>query len=77
MDWRPAINNLGVYPRPVQNPLPIWIGSGGNTDSTICTGLLGLPLMLAIIGGRPVQLVQLYKKAAAQVGYDLSQLACL
>jgi probable LLM family oxidoreductase len=74
---RPAINNLGVYPRPVQNPLPIWIGSGGNTDSAIRAGLLGLPLMLAIIGGRPVQfapLVQLYKKAAAQAGHDISQL---
>ncbi|MED3552579.1 LLM class flavin-dependent oxidoreductase [Cytobacillus praedii] len=74
---RPAINNLGVYPRPVQNPLPIWIGSGGNTDSAIRVGLLGLPLMLAIIGGRPVQfapLVQIYKKAAAQAGHDVSQL---
>ncbi|MGG3800390.1 LLM class flavin-dependent oxidoreductase [Metabacillus fastidiosus] len=74
---RPAINNLGVYPRPVQNTLPIWIGSGGNTDSAIRAGLLGLPLMLAIIGGNPVQfapLVQIYKKAAAHAGHDVSQL---
>jgi probable LLM family oxidoreductase len=74
---RPSINNLGVYPRPVQDPLPIWIGSGGNTQSVIRAGLLGLPLVLAIIGGRPVQfapLVQLYKKAAIQAGHDVSKL---
>ncbi|RFU62470.1 LLM class flavin-dependent oxidoreductase [Peribacillus glennii] len=74
---RPAINNLGVYPRPVQEPLPVWIGSGGNSQSVIRAGLLGLPLVLAIIGGRPVQfapLVQLYKQAAAQAGHDVSKL---
>lgn len=62
---RPAINDLGIYPRPVQNPLPVWIGSGGNQESAVRAGLLGLPLMLAIIGGSPMQfspLVQLYKK---------------
>ncbi|MBD7969944.1 LLM class flavin-dependent oxidoreductase [Paenibacillus gallinarum] len=74
---RPAIHNLGVYPRPVQEPLPIWIGSGGNQESVIRAGLLGLPLVLAIIGGRPTQfapLVQLYKKAAAHAGHDASKL---
>ncbi|MDP4096329.1 LLM class flavin-dependent oxidoreductase [Paenibacillus sp. P96] len=74
---RPAINNLGVYPRPVQNPLPVWIGSGGNTESVIRAGLLGLPLVLAIIGGSPVQfapLVELYKQAAAHAGHDASRL---
>ncbi|CAM2913716.1 LLM class flavin-dependent oxidoreductase [Paenibacillus sediminis] len=74
---RPAINNLGVYPRPVQNPLPVWIGSGGNQESVIRAGLLGLPLVLAIIGGSPLQfapLVQLYKKAAAHAGHDASRL---
>ncbi|GIO44160.1 LLM class flavin-dependent oxidoreductase [Paenibacillus apis] len=74
---RASINNLGVYPRPVQNPLPVWIGSGGNTESVIRAGLLGLPLVLAIIGGRPDQfapLVQLYKKAAKQAGHDVSKL---
>lgn len=74
---RASINNWGVYPRPVQNPLPVWIGSGGNTESVIRAGLLGLPLVLAIIGGRPVQfapLVQLYKKAAKQAGHDVSKL---
>ncbi|WP_409304118.1 LLM class flavin-dependent oxidoreductase [Peribacillus sp. SCS-155] len=74
---RPAINNRGVYPRPVQDPLPIWIGSGGNSQSVVRAGLLGLPLVLAIIGGRPVQfasLVKLYQRAAAQAGHDLSKL---
>lgn len=74
---RPAFNNLGIYPRPVQNPLPVWIGSGGNQESVIRAGLLGLPLVLAIIGGSPVQfapLVQLYKKAAAHKGHDVSRL---
>lgn len=74
---RPAIQNLGVYPRPVQDPLPVWIGSGGNTESVIRAGLLGLPLVLAIIGGSPIQfapLVQLYKRAAAQAGHDPNKL---
>lgn len=74
---RPAIHNLGVYPRPVQNPLPVWIGSGGNTESVARASLLGLPLVLAIIGGRPTQfapLVKLYKKVAAQAGHDVAKL---
>ncbi|KAF6621503.1 putative LLM family oxidoreductase [Paenibacillus jamilae] len=74
---RPAINNLGVYPRPVQNPLPVWIGSGGNQESVVRAGLLGLPLVLAIIGGSPMQfapLVELYKKAAKHAGHDTSLL---
>ncbi|MET3505327.1 LLM class flavin-dependent oxidoreductase [Halalkalibacter oceani] len=74
---RPAIRNLGVYPRPVQNPLPVWIGSGGNPESVVRAGKLGLPLVLAIIGGRPLQfapLVQLYKQAAAEAGHDPAKL---
>ncbi|ANA80050.1 LLM class flavin-dependent oxidoreductase [Paenibacillus glucanolyticus] len=74
---RPAIQNLGVYPRPVQNPLPVWIGSGGNSESVVRAGLLGLPLVLAIIGGSPLQfapLVRLYKEAAAHAGHDVSKL---
>ncbi|MDD9269412.1 LLM class flavin-dependent oxidoreductase [Paenibacillus sp. GCM10023248] len=74
---RPAFTNLGVYPRPVQPSLPIWLGSGGNAESVIRAGLLGLPLVLAIIGGSPLQfapLVPLYKKAAAQAGHDVSKL---
>ncbi|GMA52187.1 luciferase [Alicyclobacillus contaminans] len=75
--FRPPIHNLGVYPRPVQDPLPVWIASGGTPESVIRAGLLGLPLVLAIIGGSPRQfapLVELYKKAAAHAGHDVSQL---
>ncbi|AIM15088.1 luciferase [Bacillus sp. X1(2014)] len=75
--FRPTIHNLGVYPRPVQNPLPVWIGSGGNAQSVVRAGLLGLPLVLAIIGGSPrhfAPLVKLYKKTAAKAGHDPSKL---
>lgn len=74
---RPAIDNLGVYPRPEQNPLPVWIGSGGSAPSVVRAGELGLPLVLAIIGGSPIRfapLVKLYKRAAAQAGHDVSSL---
>ncbi|WP_322907062.1 LLM class flavin-dependent oxidoreductase [Paenibacillus campi] len=75
---RPAIDNRGIYPRPVQDLLPVWIGSGGNSESVVRAGLLGLPLVLAIIGGRPTQfapLVELYYKAAAHAGHDTSKLS--
>lgn len=75
---RPAIQDRGVYPRPVQDPLPVWIGSGGNSESVVRAGLLGLPLVLAIIGGSPLHfepLVQLFKKAATHAGHDLSKLS--
>ncbi|MGD6831334.1 LLM class flavin-dependent oxidoreductase [Sutcliffiella halmapala] len=74
---RPAIHNLGVYPRPVQDPLPVWIGSGGNAESVVRAGMLGLPLVLAIIGGSPEHfkpLVKLYKRAASRAGHDVSKL---
>lgn len=76
--FRPAINDLGIYPRPVQNPLPVWIGSGGTRSSVVRAGRLGLPLVLAIIGGSPFQfapLVELYKTVAKREGHDLSKLA--
>jgi alkanesulfonate monooxygenase SsuD/methylene tetrahydromethanopterin reductase-like flavin-dependent oxidoreductase (luciferase family) len=50
---RPALTGQGVYPRPIQNPLPIWLGVGGTPESFVRAGLLGLPLMVAIIGGEP------------------------
>jgi probable LLM family oxidoreductase len=74
---RPAIHNLGVYPRPVQDPLPVWIGSGGNAESVVRAGMLGLPLVLAIIGGSPEAfkpLVKLYKRAASRAGHDVAKL---
>ncbi len=81
MSWsgkhRPEIKKTAVYPRPVQDPLPVWIGSGGNRESVVRAGLLGLPLVLAIIGGSPMQfapLVQLYKRVAAGAGHDISKL---
>ena len=75
---RPAIDNRGVYPRPVQDPLPIWIASGGTPQSAVRAGSLGLPLVLAIIGGKPLHfepLVRLYKRTAARAGHDPSQLS--
>ncbi|MGF6848719.1 alkanesulfonate monooxygenase SsuD/methylene tetrahydromethanopterin reductase-like flavin-dependent oxidoreductase (luciferase family) [Chitinophaga sp. W3I9] len=65
--FRPALNNIAIYPRPVQDPLPIWLGVGGTPQSFARAGTLGLPLMVAIIGGethrfRP--LVDLYREAA-------------
>lgn len=74
---RPAIQNLGIYPIPVQNPLPVWIASGGTPQSVVRAGMLGLPLVLAIIGGSPRQfagLVQLYKRAAKEAGHDVTKL---
>ncbi|MHA7965251.1 LLM class flavin-dependent oxidoreductase [Paenibacillus sp. CAU 1782] len=74
---RPAINNRGVYPRSVQEQLPVWIASGGNPESAIRAGTLGLPIVFAIIGGMPerfAQLVDLYKKAAQQAGHDPEKL---
>src|SRR6266487_1552935 len=64
--FRPVLSGQGVYPRPVQNPLPIWVGVGGTPQSFVRAGKLGLPLMVAIIGGetrrfRP--LVDLYREA--------------
>jgi probable LLM family oxidoreductase len=70
---RPAIDGRGVYPRPVQNPLPVWIAVGGSPQSVARAGTLGLPLALAIIGGLPerfVPLVDLYREAARESGHD-------
>ncbi|MCS7459681.1 LLM class flavin-dependent oxidoreductase [Paenibacillus doosanensis] len=74
---RPAIRNLGVYPRSVQDPLPVWIASGGNPQSAVRAGMLGLPIAFAIIGGVPqsfAPLVALYKEAAARAGHDPAKL---
>lgn len=75
---RPAIQDLGIYPRPVQDPLPVWIGSAGSPESAIRAGALGLPFVLAIIGGvKPIDYasqVELYKKAAAEAGHDVTRL---
>jgi len=73
---RAALNDAGVYPRPVQDPLPVWVAVGGTPESVIRAGNLGLPLALAIIGGEPrrfAPLVELYRRAAAQAGHDPGQ----
>lgn len=70
---RPALRNLGVYPRPVQQPLPVWIAVGGTPESAVRAGRLGLPMAVAIIGGLPERfapLVQLYREAALEAGHD-------
>jgi probable LLM family oxidoreductase len=69
---RPAINNLGVYPRPFQNKLPVWIAVGGTPASAIRAGTLGLPMAVAIIGGMPdqfVSFVKLYRDSAKKAGH--------
>jgi alkanesulfonate monooxygenase SsuD/methylene tetrahydromethanopterin reductase-like flavin-dependent oxidoreductase (luciferase family) len=66
---RAALHDVGVYPRPLQNPLPVWIAVGGTPASVARAGMLGLPLMIAIIGGPPARfapLVDLYRRAVAQ-----------
>lgn len=70
---RPSIDDRGVYPRPLQQPLPVWIAVGGTPQSVVRAGTLGLPLAIAIIGGMPERfapLVQLYREAAAKAGHD-------
>lgn len=74
---RAPLTGQGVYPRPFQNPLPIWLGVGGTPESFVRAGSLGLPLMVAIIGGetrrfRP--LVDLYREAARRAGHQPEQL---
>jgi probable LLM family oxidoreductase len=70
---RAPIEGLGVYPRPVQQPLPVWIAVGGTPQSVVRAALLGLPLAVAIIGGAPERfapLVELYRDAALEGGHD-------
>jgi probable LLM family oxidoreductase len=74
---RAALTGQGVYPRPVQNPLPIWLGVGGTPQSFVRAGALGLPLMVAIIGGEPRRfrpLIDLYREAGKRAGYAPDQL---
>lgn len=69
---RPAIDNLGIYPRPLQASLPVWIAVGGTPASAVRAGSMGLPMALAIIGGFPdrfVPFVELYKETARKSGF--------
>ena len=75
---RPPIDDLPVYPRPVQDPLPVWIAVGGTPQSVVRAAPLGLPLTIAIIGGTPdrfVPMVDLYRESARRAGRDPSSLA--
>ena len=70
---RASIDNLGVYPRPVQDLFPIWVGVGGTPESVVRAASRGLPMALAIIGGLPEQFapfVNLYRQAAAEYHHD-------
>ena len=70
---RPALNDLGVYPRPLQAKLPVWIAVGGTPKSVVRAGTLGLPIALAIIGGYPerfVPFIDLYRESASRAGHD-------
>lgn len=74
---RAAINDLGIYPRPVQNPLPVWIAIGGTPESVQRAATLNLPMMLAIIGGTPDRFgpyVKYYRDVSTQLGHDASKL---
>src|SRR5437868_5163425 len=66
-------NGLGVYPRPVQEPLPVWIAVGGAPESAVRAGRLDLPMALAIIGGMPERFVpfaELHRRAAIEAGHE-------
>jgi probable LLM family oxidoreductase len=74
---RAPLAEAGIWPRPVQDRLPIWIAAGGSPQSVVRAGSLGLPLTLAIIGGQPerfVPLVELYRRAAGAAGRDPAEL---
>ena len=74
---RAALRDVGIYPRPLQTPLPVWIAVGGTPESVVRAGRLGLPMALAIIGGLPERfapLVELYREAGRQAGHPPEQL---
>src|SRR5881396_2904624 len=74
---RAPLTGQGVYPRPLQNPLPVWLGVGGTPESFVRAGTLGLPLMVAIIGGEPHRfrpLIDRYREAGLRAGHSADQL---
>lgn len=74
---RAPLDNLAVYPRPLQNPLPLWIAVGGTPQSVMRAATLGLPMALAIIGGMPARfapLIELYRETARKAGHDPDKL---
>ncbi len=74
---RPAIEDRGVYPRPLQDPLPVWVAVGGTPASAARAGALGLPLALAIIGGMPERFApfaEIHREAARRAGHAVPTL---
>jgi alkanesulfonate monooxygenase SsuD/methylene tetrahydromethanopterin reductase-like flavin-dependent oxidoreductase (luciferase family) len=70
---RAPLDGQGVYPRPVQDPLPVWVAVGGTPESAVRAGRLGLPMALAIIGGQPERFrpfAELHREAAREAGHD-------
>ncbi|KRD58774.1 luciferase [Flavobacterium sp. Root935] len=75
--FRPAMNNQPIYPRSLQERLPVWLGVGGTPASFVRAGSLGLPLMVAIIGGETERfrpLIDLYREAGNKAGFSPDQL---
>jgi probable LLM family oxidoreductase len=75
---RAPIDDRGVYPRPLQDPLPLWIAVGGTPQSVVRAGVLGLPMALAIIGGSPERfapLAELHRRAAAEAGHEAPRMS--
>lgn len=75
--FRPALDNQAIYPRPVQEKLPVWIGVGGTPGSFVRAGMLGVPIMVAVIGGetrRFGKLVDAYRQAGAEAGHPPEKL---
>jgi probable LLM family oxidoreductase len=76
--YRAPLTGQAIYPRPLQNPLPIWVGVGGTPESFARAGILGLPLMVAIIGGEPKRfrpLIDLYREAGRSAGHSADKLS--
>jgi probable LLM family oxidoreductase len=76
-NFRAPIKNQGVYPRPLQQEIPVWIGVGGTPASAKRAGSLNLPMIIAILGSAPkhfVPFVEIYRESAAKAGHDVSKL---
>ncbi len=74
---RAPLHGAGIYPRPIQDPLPVWVAVGGSPQSVVRAGTLGLPMTLANIGGQPERfapLGALYRRAAMEAGHDAAAL---
>lgn len=75
--FRPSLQKQTIFPRPVQNEIPLWVAVGGTTSSVIRAGKLGLPIIFAIIGGDPANftpLFEVYKQAYVDNGHDITKM---